>query len=141
MKPFITILLIIVFSISLLFGCAQTNDAQSAGTNESATATTAGEEALSSSSSADQSADPDASGTQELVLTLEELAAYNGQDGMPAYIAVDGIIYDVSDVIEWTGGAHNGFSAGNDLTEQIKTISPHGVSKLTGVPAVGTLAD
>ena len=139
MKPFITILLIIVFSISLLFGCAQSNDAQSAGTNESATV--AGEEASASSPSADQSVDPDASGTQELVLTLEELAAYNGQDGMPAYIAVDGIIYDVSDVIEWTGGAHNGFSAGNDLTEQIKTISPHGVSKLTGVPAVGTLAD
>ena len=27
---------------------------------------------------------------EELVLTLEELAKYNGKDGQPAYIAVDG---------------------------------------------------
>ena len=75
------------------------------------------------------------------MLTLEQLAQYNGKNGNPAYIAVDGIIYDVTNVPQWTNGDHNGFEAGNDLTEQIKTISPHGVSKLNGIQAVGKLAD
>ena len=74
-----------------------------------------------------------------LELTADELAEYNGMDGQPAYIAVDGVIYDVSNVSQWKNGQHNGFSAGKDLTEEIKTKSPHGVSKLTGLPVVGTL--
>ena len=78
---------------------------------------------------------------EELVLTLEELAKYNGKDGQPAYIAVDGVIYDVSNVPQWANGQHNGFEAGNDLSEEIKTISPHGVSKLNGLPVVGKLAE
>lgn len=77
----------------------------------------------------------------QLELTVAELAQYNGKDGQPAYIAIDGVIYDVSDVPQWKDGEHNGFTAGNDLTEQIKTISPHGVSKLTGLPVVGKLID
>lgn len=73
--------------------------------------------------------------------TLEELAAYDGQDGNPAYIAVDGVVYDVSNVPEWANGEHWGqYFAGNDLTEEIKNESPHGVSKLEGLPVVGTLA-
>ena len=74
-----------------------------------------------------------------LELTLEELSAYNGKDGQPAYIAVDGVIYDVTNAPRWSNGEHNGFSAGQDLTEEIKTRSPHGTSKLSSVPAVGKL--
>ncbi|MPM70743.1 hypothetical protein SDC9_117703 [bioreactor metagenome] len=76
-----------------------------------------------------------------LELTLAELAKYNGKDGNPAYVAVDGIIYDVSAYPKWKNGDHNGYSAGNDLTEIIKTKSPHGVAKLNGVPVVGKLID
>lgn len=72
-------------------------------------------------------------------LTLEELAAFDGKDGQPAYIAIDGDIYDVSDSPKWRSGHHNGFYAGNDLTEEIKNISPHGVSKLTTVPMIGRI--
>ncbi|MDO4712037.1 MAG: cytochrome b5 domain-containing protein [Peptostreptococcaceae bacterium] len=71
--------------------------------------------------------------------TLEELAEFNGKDGKPAYIAVDGIVYDVTDLPAWKEGGHNGFEAGQDLTEAIKKDSPHGVAKLDGVPIVGTL--
>ena len=74
-----------------------------------------------------------------LQLTLEELKQYDGQNGNPAYIAVDGVIYDVTNVPPWSGGTHNGFTAGQDLTDAIKTVSPHGVSKLSGVPVVGEL--
>ena len=75
----------------------------------------------------------------ELELTLEELAKYNGKDGQRAYIAVDGIIYDVTDSRAWKDGQHNGFEAGKDLTEEIKTLSPHGVGKLEGITQIGKL--
>lgn len=78
---------------------------------------------------------------EELVLTLEELAEYDGKDGRRAYVAVDGIIYDMTDSPAWKEGGHNGFQAGLDLTDAIKNDSPHGVGKLDNVPAVGKLAD
>lgn len=76
---------------------------------------------------------------EQMEFTLEELAEFNGKDGKPAYIAVDGVVYDVTDLPAWKDGGHNGFEAGQDLTEAIKKDSPHGVAKLDGVPVVGTL--
>lgn len=72
------------------------------------------------------------------VFTLEELASYDGQNGNEAYVAVDGVVYDVTDVPAWTGGEHNNNYAGQDLTEAIKK-APHGTSKLKGLTVVGTL--
>lgn len=78
---------------------------------------------------------------EELVLTIDELAEYDGSNGNPAYIAVEGIIYDVTNSSRWPGGEHNGFEAGKDLTEEIKDVSPHGVSVLDRIPIVGKLAE
>lgn len=39
--------------------------------------------------------------TAEKTFTTEELAAFNGQNGNPAYIAVDGVVYDVTKVSTW----------------------------------------
>jgi len=108
--------ILVVLCISLLAGCGA-----------------GGEDAAD----ADESAGEEA----ELTLTLEELAQYDGKDGSPAYVAVDGVIYDVTDVPQWKNGEHNGYSAGQDLTDIIKNESPHGVSKLRGIPVVGQLAD
>lgn len=77
----------------------------------------------------------------EKIFTVEELSAYTGKDGKPAYIAVDGIVYDVTNVSNWKGGLHNGFEAGKDYTDEIKNVSPHGVSRLRGIPIVGKLAE
>lgn len=77
----------------------------------------------------------------ELVLTLEELSKYDGQDGNKAYIAVDGVIYDVTDSGPWGNGSHNGFTAGKDLSKEIKEISPHGIAKLENVVEIGTLTE
>jgi predicted heme/steroid binding protein len=76
-----------------------------------------------------------------LELTLEELKQYNGQDGQPAYVAVDGVIYDFSDVAAWMGGKHHGNMAGNDLTDIIKNKSPHGLKVLDGKTVVGKLVE
>ncbi|HWQ96643.1 MAG TPA: cytochrome b5 domain-containing protein [Clostridia bacterium] len=72
-------------------------------------------------------------------LTLDQLKQYDGKNGNPAYIAVDGVIYDVSNVSRWKNGSHEGYSAGKDLTDAIKGKSPHGTSVLEGVPVVGKL--
>lgn len=72
------------------------------------------------------------------VFTLEELKTYNGENNNPAYVAVNGIVYDVSHVLEWSNGLHQGLTAGNDLTEEFSN-SPHGMSTLQSLPIVGTL--
>ena len=74
-----------------------------------------------------------------LVLTLEQLAEYDGSNGKPAYIAVDGIIYDVTNSTRWKEGKHNGYTAGKDLTTEIKEKSPHGVDMLKRIPVVGEI--
>lgn len=72
-------------------------------------------------------------------MTLEELAFYDGKQGRPAYIAVQGWIYDVSGSSLWINGEHNGYSAGQDLTAIILSQSPHGLSTLSRVPIVAKL--
>ena len=77
---------------------------------------------------------------RELELTLEELAAYNGKNGKPAFVAVDGIIYDVSDSKPWKNGVHKGrHTAGNDLSDAIKKRSPHGIKVLKKRKVVGKI--
>lgn len=71
--------------------------------------------------------------------TLEELRHFNGEAGNPAYVAIDGLVYDVTDVEPWKGGKHHGNTAGNDLSEAIMQ-SPHKHSVLAKLNQVGELA-
>ncbi|WP_108031826.1 cytochrome b5 domain-containing protein [Trichococcus patagoniensis] len=74
--------------------------------------------------------------------TLEELSQYNGKNGQPAYVAVDGVVYDVTNVEAWKDGEHKqGLTAGNELTEEITSQSPHGKQVLEGLPIVGEFVD
>jgi predicted heme/steroid binding protein len=79
--------------------------------------------------------------SSEQVFTLEELSAFNGKDGNAAYIAVSGIVYDVTNSSKWKDGSHNGFEAGQDLTDAIINQSPHGIRTLDHMPIVGTLSE
>ncbi len=116
------IVLLLTLSLLVLSGCGSNDTSpEPSGTTDSVTTEEVTEETLT--------------------LTLAELAEYNGKDGNPAYIAVDGIIYDASGSTLWKDGGHNGFEAGNDLTEPIKNISPHGTGKLKNLPVVGELKD
>lgn len=76
---------------------------------------------------------------QLLLMTLEELRQYDGKEGRPAYVAIDGVIYDVSNVRTWSGGSHQGNMAGRDLTEVLKSQSPHGTRVLSNLRVVGRL--
>lgn len=78
---------------------------------------------------------------ESIELTLEELAHFNGKDGMRAFVAVDGIIYDMTDSPAWKDGEHNGNLAGKDLTKEIKEDSPHGIGKLENVVEVGKIKE
>lgn len=75
-----------------------------------------------------------------LQLTIEELAMYDGQNGNPAYIAVNGVVYDVTGVDAWSGGTHQGNMAGTDLTDVIDS-APHGTSVLDGLEIVGEITN
>ena len=75
------------------------------------------------------------------VMTRDELAKYNGQAGQPAYVAVEGVIYDVSAKPAWQGGRHHGNLAGQDLTDVLLEKSPHGKRVLKDLPVVGRLAE
>ena len=75
----------------------------------------------------------------QLELTIEDLAYYDGKDGKDAYVAVDGIVYDMTNSSYWRNGGHNGYSAGQDLTFAINNVSPHGTSFLSRVPQIGII--
>ncbi len=78
--------------------------------------------------------------TAEKTFTPDELAAFDGKGGNKAYIAVDGIVYDVTAVSQWGSKLHAGkFQAGKDYSEEIKS-APHGVDKLLTAVKVGILA-
>lgn len=106
-------------------GCAKTQPASSGAGNSSA---------ASPSSAASVSAPA----SSQKVFTLNELKKYNGQNGAPAYVAVSGVVYDVTHAKGWDNGSHHGYAAGQDLTQAIKE-APHGTSVLSGLPVVGKL--
>ena len=75
---------------------------------------------------------------QQKEFTLDELAQYDGSNGKPVYVAIDGIVYDLSKVSAWKDGKHfDGNTAGKDLTAQFKSC--HGMSTLKNLPKVGVL--
>ena len=113
MKKYATICIIAIMIALLTFaGCATTTNASSV---------------TSSGSSSSQK-----------IFTAAELKKYNGQNGNPAYVAVDGKVYDVTNAKNWNNGMHQGLSAGQDLSKQIKS-APHGTSVLDGLTVVGKL--
>jgi len=137
MKRFAWIMISVLALALFAAGCSAST------TNTAATAAPAAvtdnAAATTTDSAANSTATADAAASGTLELTLDQLKQYDGQNGNPAYVVVDGVIYDVTNVPQWKGGKHNGYTAGNDLTDIIKNKSPHGVAKLKGVPVVGKL--
>jgi len=71
--------------------------------------------------------------------TLKELSEFNGKDGKPAYVAVNGTIYDISSSSMWENGNHFGdHEAGLDLTASLDG-APHGEEVFEKAVVVGKL--
>lgn len=104
----------------------------STGTTSASNTSTEKSESKASTGSTTDTAKP-------LELTLEQLKAYDGKDGHKAYVAIDGIIYDVTAISAWKNGIHQGkYQAGQDLSEVIKK-SPHGKAALDKAIVVGKI--
>lgn len=55
------------------------------------------------------------------IFTREDLAKFNGKDGKPAYVSVNGIVYDVTNNAAWSLATHFGLTAGRDLTAEFSS--------------------
>lgn len=86
----------------------------------------------SESSATNSSADTE---SNTKTFSLSELAKYNGKNGQPAYVAVDGVVYDMTTV--FNNGSHYTHIAGTELTDAFYTR--HAKSAITKYPVVGTL--
>ncbi|MBS3957429.1 MAG: cytochrome B5 [Clostridiales bacterium] len=70
--------------------------------------------------------------------TLEELAAFNGKDGKPAFVAYKGTVYDLTQSAMWDEGDHEAMhAAGADLTGEHED-APHD-EHILDFPVVGTV--
>lgn len=70
--------------------------------------------------------------------TLEELAKYNGKNGYPAYVAINGTVYDVTNNATWAAASHFGLSAGKDLSNELASCHA-GQQILNKLKVVGKL--
>jgi predicted heme/steroid binding protein len=76
-----------------------------------------------------------------LQLTRDELLKYNGKNGMPIYVAVQGKVYDVTKSPLWEDGEHQGMhSCGRDLSNDFKD-APHEMEVFASFPQVGELIE
>ena len=79
----------------------------------------------------------------EKTFTLADLAQFDGKDGRAAYVAVDGVVYDVTGSARWPEGRHFSCNldamAGNDLSEEIGQAPANMRALLGQMPVVGRL--
>ena len=78
-----------------------------------------------------------------IFITLTELSSFDGKDGANAYIAYNGVIYDVTNNPNWPNGVHRGYiNAGQDVTQLFQTAgASHDDSNITNLPIVGYLEE
>jgi membrane-associated progesterone receptor component len=82
----------------------------------------------------------DTPNTQQ-TMTREQLAQYNGKNGKPAYVAVKGIVYDVTHNAAWSAATHFGLTAGNDVTREFASCHAAEQWILNTLTPVGRLTE
>ncbi|GAU78184.1 cytochrome b5 domain-containing protein [Fusibacter sp. 3D3] len=146
------LMLIFLVSVVLLVACTagtptaqvdkSTTESPEATTPEATTPEATTPEATTPEATTPETAPGENNSMNELpVFTLEELAKYNGKEGMSAYVGYEGNVYDVSEIKAWKNGTHQGkYEAGQDLTDVLNNLAPHAPTNLTdNAPIVGTL--
>jgi membrane-associated progesterone receptor component len=74
----------------------------------------------------------------QTTFTLQELSKYDGKGGDPAYVAVNGTVYDVTNNAAWAAASHFGLTAGKDLTNEFASCHA-GQPILSKIKVVGKL--
>jgi predicted heme/steroid binding protein len=72
--------------------------------------------------------------------TKSQLALRNGQDKPQIWVALHGLIYDVTNSRLWRNGKHYEHWAGQDLTDELKD-APHTEKVFEKFVVVGKLKD
>lgn len=72
--------------------------------------------------------------------TIQELTNYDGKNGRPAYVAVNGLIYDVTNNRAWAAATHFALTAGKDYTKEFASCHAGQQSILATLPIVGRIA-
>jgi predicted heme/steroid binding protein len=72
------------------------------------------------------------------VYTKSQLALRNGQDKPQIWVALNGIIYDVTESRLWRNGKHYEHWAGQDLTDELAD-APHTETVFEKFVAIGRL--
>ncbi|WP_106292114.1 cytochrome b5 domain-containing protein [Arcticibacter pallidicorallinus] len=70
--------------------------------------------------------------------TIAQLALRNGQDKPQIWVAVDGVIYDVTESRLWRDGKHYEHWAGQDLSDELED-APHSKSVFARFEKVGKI--
>ena len=73
----------------------------------------------------------------EKTFTIAELAKFDGNNGNPPYVAVDGVVYDMTGIFQ--NGKHYSHFAGQELSKAF--YLKHAKSQITKYPAVGRLVN
>lgn len=71
--------------------------------------------------------------------TIQDLANYDGKNGRPAYVAVNGVVYDVTNNRAWAAATHFGLVSGRDYTQEFASCHAGQQSILATLPVVGRL--
>lgn len=74
------------------------------------------------------------------MFTITALSRFNGKSNNPAYVSVGGSIFDLSSLRLWSTGSHMALhSSGQELTYELKVLSPHKESKTANLESIGLL--
>jgi membrane-associated progesterone receptor component len=77
--------------------------------------------------------------SNQRAFTLEELATFTGKNGSPAYVAVNGIVYDMTTNRAWAAASHFGLTAGKEYTQEFASCHAGQQSILAALPVAGRL--
>ena len=114
-RPFLLIMVLLLIVIPFIAGCSSNQAAQPSTNKDSVPQKGTTNEINSKTNNVKE-------------FTLEELAQYNGLNGKPAYVAVKGVVYDVTNAKLWRAGAHSPIGeknvAGQDLTAKLAGAPP-----------------
>ncbi|MGM0752583.1 MAG: cytochrome b5 domain-containing protein [Bacillota bacterium] len=85
------------------------------------------------------SSTPSISPSNQRTFTMEELATFTGKNGNPAYVAVNGIVYDMTTNRAWAAATHFGLTAGKEYTQEFASCHAGQQSILAALPVAGRL--